>query len=124
MSRVVINRPVLIPPDGGAFWELAEDWRVTLPGFSYVIPNGFKTDGASVPRFLWRVCGTPLGVPRLYAAIVHDWLYSGGLPGVSRADADAVYRDMLIAMGVSKAKAWIEWAALRCCGASHWQGGG
>ena len=117
-----VDRPRFLPPEGGEFWELAADWRVVFNDVTYVIPMGFRTDGASIPRFLWRVCGTPLGVPRLYAAIVHDWLYSGGCPGTTRSQADAVYRDMQIAMGVSKFKAYVEWSALRCCGGSHWEG--
>lgn len=116
----VMDRPVLIPPEGGEVWELAADWRIKYNGVNYRIPKGFRTDGASVPRFLWRVCGTPLGVPRLYAAIVHDWLYSGGCPGMTRAEADQIYRDLQIDMGVSRFKAYVEWAALRCCGGSHW----
>lgn len=112
----------MIPPrDAGGAWELASDWRVICGTRSLVIPRGFATDGASIPRALWRVCGTPLDVPRLYAAIVHDYLYSGGVAGVTRAEADAVYRDMQIALGVSRLKAWTEWAALRVCGASHWE---
>ena len=39
----------------------------------------------------------------------------------SREDADDLYRDLLIALGVSKWKAYIEWAALRSCGWAYWQ---
>lgn len=134
-SGLVFDRPALIPPLGkGGLWELENDWSVFYEGNVYHIPAGFKTDGASVPRFLWRVCGTPLEVPRVYAALVHDWLYSGGVPNaarlhdalysggpvVTRAEADAIYRDMLIALGESRFKAYVEWSAIRLCGGSHW----
>ena len=123
-DRISFELPRMIPPrDAGGAWELATDWRVVCGARSLVIPRGFATDGASIPRALWRVCGTPLDVPRLYAAIVHDYLYSGGVAGVTRAQADAVYRDMQIALGVSRFKAFVEWAALRVCGASHWYAG-
>ena len=123
-DRISFVLPRMIPPrDAGGAWELATDWRVICGTRSLVIPRGFATDGASIPRALWRVCGTPLDVPRLYAAIVHDYLYSGGVAGVTRAEADAVYRDMQIALGVSRLKAFVEWAALRVCGASHWYAG-
>lgn len=132
---LVFDRPALMPPrERGGMWELVNDWSLFYRGEIYHIPAGFKTDGASIPRFLWRVCGTPLDVPRVYAALVHDWLYSGGIPNtarlhdalysggpvVTRAEADALYRDLQIALGVSRFKACVEWGALRVCGGSHW----
>lgn len=122
MKNVEFDLPKLVPPrEAGGAWTLAEDWRVLWRDGSFALPAGFGTDGASIPRALWRVCGTPLDVPRLYAALVHDWLYSGGVPCTTRAEADAAYRDMQVALGVSRAKAWAEWAALRLFGASHWE---
>ena len=121
MKNVKFDLPLLIPPrmaDG--VWTLGRPWRVDWGEVSFVLPRGFGTDGASIPRALWRVCGTPLDVPRLYAALVHDWLYSGDGPRGTRAEADAAYRDIQIALGVSRVKAWTEWAALRVCGGSHW----
>lgn len=132
---LVFDRPALRPPkEKGGKWELVNDWTLFYKGRVYYIPAGFQTDGASIPRFLWRVCGTPLDVPRVYAALVHDWLYSGGIPNVARLhdalylgcpvvtrrEADAIYRDIQIALGVSRFKACIEWGALRLCGGSHW----
>lgn len=118
---VYFERPLLYPPEGSRpDWELVADWRVVCGDKVYTIPAGFATDGASIPRFLWRVCGTPLEAPRLYAAIVHDYLYSGAVPGVTRAEADAIYRDMLIALGVSRFKAAVEYYALRAFGWTHY----
>lgn len=123
MADLAFDRPVLYPPkDGDAMWELAADWYIVFNGYVFNLPIGFKTDGASIPRYLWRVCGTPLEAPRVYAALVHDWLYSGGDPDATRGEADAIYRDIQIALGVSKVKAFAEWAALRLCGWTHWRG--
>ena len=55
-----------------------EDWHVEVRGFEFTVPAGTRTDGASIPRFLWRVCGHPLQAPRVYAATLHDWLYEHG----------------------------------------------
>ena len=123
MKKLVFDIPSLIPPgfsDEG--WKLAYDWTVVFRGECYRIPAGFETDGASIPRPLWWLCGYPLEMPRLLAAIVHDYIYSGGDPGATRADADDLYRDIQIALGVSRAKAYVEWLALRLCGRSHWCG--
>ena len=58
---------------------LMEDWTVEVCGYRFTVPAGATTDGASIPRFLWRVCGHPLESPRLYAALLHDWIYGGCL---------------------------------------------
>ena len=125
MQELVFERPILFPPESaGQPWELAADWRILWRGKVYQLPMGFGTDGASIPRALWRICGTPLDVPRLYAALVHDYVYSGGCPEMSRADADALYREMLVALGIPSWKARIEWLALRLFGRSHWNNNG
>lgn len=57
-DRISFELPRMIPPrDAGGAWELATDWRVICGARSLVIPRGFATDGASIPRALWRVCG-------------------------------------------------------------------
>ncbi len=73
---------------------LQEDWMVEVCGYRFVVPAGTSTDGASIPRFLWRVCGHPLESPRLYAALLHDWIYGGCLLpvfGLAPRVHDALY---------------------------------
>ena len=41
-----------------------------------VVPVGFKTDGASIPRGFWWLIGSPFTGKYLRAALVHDYLYS------------------------------------------------
>lgn len=93
----------------------AKFWRVTEPfvyrGASgeFVIPAGFRTDFASVPRpLVWLI-------PRygIYtrAAILHDYLLSTN--AVSVADADGIFRRSLHELGVSLPRRWMMWAAVR-----------
>lgn len=119
---LIFDSPVL-SPYGEDIWELKYDWTVIFRGEFYSVPAKSCTDGASIPRALWFLCGHPLQVPRLYAALIHDYLYDGNDPDATRADADDLYRDLQIALGVCRVKAWIEWAALRLFGGSHWMGG-
>jgi len=57
--------------------ELMEDWIVTLPGgLRIIVPRGFITDGASIPRLLWWLI-SPFG-PLLEGAILHDFGYQYG----------------------------------------------
>jgi len=117
-------------------WRLVEDWHTdckgVLPG-KITVPKNYVTDGASIPRILWRLCGSPMDLPRVYAAIVHDWLYeyphmmpTENESGVvllpcSRGDADRVYRDYQIALGISRIKAYTEYYSLRLFGGGHWE---
>ena len=111
---------ILLPGDGNHH-RLANDWHVRFRGEWYSVPCGFVTDGASIPRWLWPVCGHPLQAPRVVAAIVHDFLYGGGDPEATRADADDLYRDMQIALGIPRRRAYVEWVVLRMCGWTHWR---
>ena len=67
------------------------------------IPAGFASDGASVPKFLWRIY-PPFG-KYLEAAVVHDWFCVLGRRGDSPIDyiaAAKVFREAMIVCGVGK----------------------
>ncbi len=42
--------------------------------FSFCIPKGYCFDGASVPRFFWRIIGSNTDNKFLVAALVHDYM--------------------------------------------------
>lgn len=88
--------------------------------FDIVIPAGTTTDGASIPRLLWRVCGHPLQAPRVYAALAHDWLYRNAWRlGITRKEADRIYRALLRHFGIGAFAAGVEYYALRAFGGRH-----
>ena len=102
---------------------LMEDWHVEVLEDEYTVPAGVTTDGASIPRFLWRICGHPLEAPRVYAALMHDWLYRNAKTlGISRMQADKIYRALLRHFGISAWIANIEYTALRFFGGSSYKG--
>ncbi len=74
----------------------------TRTGEEITVPAGAQSDGASVPRILWRIF-PPFG---LYwrAALVHDYLY--GDTDKPKAECDHVFREAMLACGVPPAKAW------------------
>lgn len=119
--------PVIRLPDttiGETESVLAADWTVRVRGHEFVVLAGTRTDGASIPRFLWRVCGHPLQAPRVYAALAHDWLYRHGWRiGITRKEADRVYRALLRHFGISAWRAAVEYRALRWFGARHYNSG-
>lgn len=91
------------------------------------IPAGFEFDGESIPRWLHGIV-PPYGYTRRGAAI-HDYLYRFGgyhapdssLVSVTRAQADAVYREMIEARGFPAWRATVRWFALRCLGWIAWR---
>lgn len=112
---------------------LMEDWHINdVCGFRFTVPAGTSTDGASIPRFLWRLCGHPLKAPRVYAALLHDWLYEcadpegwtdGAMPSeITRKEADACYMSLSRHFGIPWWKAKLEHTALRWFGGKHYKG--
>lgn len=89
----------------GRAWGVLEAFGYcTRAGRLIVVPEGFVTDGASVPRPLWWLY-PPFGGEYDEAAVVHDFLYAhaerfgDGDGHVSRAFADAVMLECMEARG-------------------------
>ena len=111
----------------GSIVTLLSDWHIEgiLPDGRVLyldVKAGFRFDGASIPRILWRVCGHPLEAPRIAAALAHDWLYAA--KRTSREDADMIYRTISEWVGISAFCRNVEYAALRLCGWAAWNGHG
>ena len=98
--------------------------RIGLPivvsafGTTFTVQAGFTTDFASVPRFLWGIVA-PVGKHAI-AAIVHDYAYRTG--GMTRWEADALFRSLMQRAGVKWWKRWLMWLVVRCLGWRHYQG--
>lgn len=90
-------------------WQLVEPLVYQGNSQQFVVPKGFETDFASVPKlFTWLV--PPYG---LYtkAAVLHDFLLHD--KPVSDSDADGIFRRAMRELGVSFLRRWIMWAAVR-----------
>lgn len=88
----------------------------TLP-CTVMVPVGFKTDLASVPRIAWSLI-PPMGKYEA-AAVVHDWLYWS--QELCREDADAVFLDAMIYSGVGVVSRQIIYRAVRAFGGFAWR---
>lgn len=109
----------------GDYHILLEDYHIEgiLPDgrvFEFTIKAGFVFDGASIPRALWWLCKHPLSVPRIVAALIHDWLYSAHV--CDRGLADLIYRVLCIDLEIFAADAWVQYSTLRCWGWMAWNG--
>lgn len=91
---------------------------ITWTRYSYTLPAGFMSDGASVPRPLWWFL-PPWGDRSTIAALFHDWLTELVIAGnpargaETRADCDRLFRECLIDLGVSAWRAWLAWSGVR-----------
>jgi hypothetical protein len=107
--------------DGRGTWRLLAPllYDSALAGM-LVAPTGFVTDLASVPRapFAYLLAG---GIGHA-AAVIHDWLYC--CHRLTRARADAVFYEALLALGVPRWRAWLMWAGVRIGGAHPWRASG
>ena len=85
------------------------------------VPVGFESDGASVPRFFWRVVFPPGDSHALYAAILHDYIYRTHHAGWSRAAADNLFYTVLVAEGMPKWRARLAYWGVRLFGSRCWK---
>lgn len=71
-----LGMPQLEPiPGSKGDWVLIQDWQCVLDGVTYTVPNGFVTDGASIPALFWTCVGQPFDPDYLCAALLHDFLW-------------------------------------------------
>ena len=77
---------------------LIYEYRFNGGGLSIVVPEGFVTDFASIPRIFWAIL--PHDGAYAPAAVVHDYLYSLRFKGCSRFLADSIFRDAMARLNV------------------------
>ena len=95
------------------WWQLVEDLVYKGRDDTFTVPAGFTTDFASVPQlFLWLV---PRSGKYTKAAVLHDYLSRELVPagGISRCDADGLFRRTMRDLGVSALRRWLMWTAVR-----------
>lgn len=86
------------------------------------VPAGFLTDFASVPRLPFAY--VVVGGKGKRAAVIHDWLYSGGLVNgqpVDRKTADRVFAEALKASGYGFLVENLMYAGVRVGGGSRFE---
>jgi hypothetical protein len=84
-------------------YSVQRPWIVRLNGRQWKVQRGYTSNGITGPERVKKVIGDGVTHPETWAAVFHDWLFTQ--PGVSRAQADRMFYDLLIAYGVSPQKA-------------------
>ena len=81
-------------------------------GNQVFIKAGYKTDLASVPRFLWSIV-PPFG-EYTFAAIIHDYLYENGL--YSKRFADREFKHIMRNSDVILSKRFVMYISVKFFG--------
>ena len=94
-------------------WRLAEDIRYVGERDEFIVPAGYVTDFATVPRVaVWLIPRFGLYTP---AAILHDFLLTHCLESgrINSTDADGLFRRAMKDLGVPPARRWLMWTGVR-----------
>ena len=113
---------------GVRHWEIAKDVNYVLNGNKYVIPAGFKFDGASIPKFLHMFL-SPVGV-LLIGGLVHDYAYKyetllcknkkDTIGVITQKKADQIFRDINIEINGFYLMNYLAYWSLRLGGFMAW----
>ena len=107
--------------DNGDFGKLARTEIIHYRDVSVVIPEGFRFDGASIPRICWTILGLHPWHDRVRrAALLHDYLYRKG----RKVLADKGFKSILKEDGCTRFQYMACYWAVRLFGARHVNIGG
>ena len=136
-----VMRPIPIKTKGKGFfkmiamwilgvrhWEIAEDFKYSINEEKFVIPAGFKFDGASIPKFLHTFL-SPVGV-LLIGGLVHDYAYKyetllkenkkDTMGVITQKKADEIFRDINIEINGFYLMNYLAYWSLRLGGFMAW----
>ena len=98
---------------------LSEDKTVESLGYSVTVKNGFDFDGASIPKWLWSIYGSPLNGTYVVASLIHDALYAS--QKVSKSVSDKIFLDIMKQSNVGYIKRISMYLAVRVFGGKDWK---
>lgn len=103
-------------------WLVGEEYRYATSIGVIVVPKGFKTDYASVPRVFRNIINSYGKHGR--AAVIHDWLYSKECPlNLPRKEADRIFLEIMEECEVNIIRRKLMFRLVRIFGAKHYKKG-
>ena len=108
----------------GNVFTVLYPYRVNFGGKSFLVPRGFESDGASVPRLFWRVVFPNSDSHATTAGICHDWIYRTQPADWTRGEADRMFLALLIEFGTPIHQALAAYHAVRLFGGIAWRENG
>lgn len=117
MKALFVGSPVTKWLSDGRTMELMEDFIfIDSDGLEWIAPKGSLVDGASIPRFFWRVVGSPFVGKYRNASVIHD-VYCKTRSRSSKR-THKVFNEMMGVSGVGKYKAKKMYQAVQLGGGS------
>ena len=98
---------------------LLEDVVVESLGYSVTVKKGFDFDGASIPKWLWSIYGSPLNGNYVVASLIHDGLYAS--QKVSKKVSDKIFLDIMKQSNVGYIKRTSMYLAVKIFGGKDWK---
>lgn len=88
-------------------------------GYRITIDKGFDFDGASIPKWLWSIYGSPLNGNYVVASLIHDGLYAS--QKVSKSVSDKIFLDIMKQSNVGYVKRTSMYLAVKMFGGIAWK---
>lgn len=115
----MIEKPILVPISEYKF-KLVKDYSVKLTtGETVLVYSGYETNGADIPRFLWRLY-PPFSPEYMPAVVIHDYLCDLADEKTDKHErkrafffADRAFKDILQQLEISKIKVFLFYNAVR-----------
>lgn len=98
-----MTRILLRPTEKRDYWEVYENYEF----IQFVIPAGFRTDGASIP-WLFRGILPKMRTDYLEPAVLHDYLLRQRKNGKLNMTREAIDDHFRIALSVSNTKPFLK----------------
>ena len=98
---------------------LSKDKVVESLGYSITVKKGFDFDGASIPKWLWSIYGSPLNGNYVVASLIHDGLYAS--QKVSKKVSDKIFLDIMKQSNVGYIKRTSMYLAVKMFGGKDWK---
>ena len=91
-------------------YRVRKPWTVTLEGRQWQVPAGYTSNGITAPSFIKSSLGDGVQLKETWSAVFHDWLFTQ--PGITRAQADRMFYELMIAYRVAADKAKLMYDAV------------
>lgn len=98
---------------------LSKDKSVESLGYSVTVKKGFDFDGASIPKWLWSIYGSPLNGNYVVASLIHDGLYAS--QKVTKSVSDKIFLDIMKQSSVGYIKRTSMYLAVKMFGGKDWK---
>jgi len=114
---VEIYPGICIIPTQGYQYKTCVNINVDIDGKLLVIPKGFRTDLATIPRFYWSIL-SPNKSELIAPSVLHDFLYSCSMQ-YTRKEVDDIFYLALMKNHVGTYTSTKVYLAIRLFGGSH-----